>query len=195
VCTGPVDNKNVLHRSVVTYQTILSYPGFFERLRQSMMRHVVWCTGFNRLHLSTYYKCSTISAVTHKLSVTEHMLVWTRFLFSVCRICAPICPHLSVASCTRICRSANIILGIVHFLKCTRCMRLYRSCFFSLIHVNVHHYFNLVPTVGVEPRKVSVMRTIDIKIQVHIFNVETLHVWTVPLPGFLFLDLKLFTRL
>jgi hypothetical protein len=33
--------------------------------------------------LSTYYKC-TFSAVTHKLHVSGHVLIWTFFLVSVC---------------------------------------------------------------------------------------------------------------
>jgi hypothetical protein len=35
--------------------------------------------------LSTYYKC-TLSAVTHKLNVSGHILIWTFFLVLVCGI-------------------------------------------------------------------------------------------------------------
>jgi hypothetical protein len=52
--------------------------------------------------LSTYYKC-ILSAITHKLNVSGHMLICTFFLVLVCGTRAKICPHLSVTPCVYVC--------------------------------------------------------------------------------------------
>jgi hypothetical protein len=38
-----VDKEKALHRIVDACQTIRNYPGIFERMRRSMMKHVVAC--------------------------------------------------------------------------------------------------------------------------------------------------------
>jgi hypothetical protein len=48
--------------------------------------------------LSTYYKC-TLSAITHKLNVSGHILIWTFFVVLVCELVPKNFPHLSVPSC------------------------------------------------------------------------------------------------
>jgi hypothetical protein len=65
-------------------QAIRNYPGIFERLRGSMMRRVEGCTQSHGGQLSIYYKC-TLSAVTHKLNISGHMLIWTLFLWNSCQ--------------------------------------------------------------------------------------------------------------
>jgi hypothetical protein len=46
--------------------------------------------------LSTYYNC-TLSAITHKLNVSGHMLIWTFFsLFLHVELVPKICPQLSI---------------------------------------------------------------------------------------------------
>jgi hypothetical protein len=78
----PVDNEEVLQHCIVnTCQTIRNYSDIFERMWQSMSRHVKAFTESHG-HLSTYYK-STISVTTHKLNVSGNMLIWTFFLVMV----------------------------------------------------------------------------------------------------------------
>jgi hypothetical protein len=45
--------------------------------------------------LSTYYKF-TLSAISDKLNVSGHMLIWVFFLVLVCGTRAQICPHLQL---------------------------------------------------------------------------------------------------
>jgi hypothetical protein len=113
-----------------------NYPGIFERMRQSMMRRFEMCIESHWHHLSTYCKY-TLSAVTHKLNVTGHVWVWTVSMYG---IRSPICPYLSVASCTSLCRPTDIILDSVHYVKSTWCTRLYGSYLFSFIHANGYHW-------------------------------------------------------
>jgi hypothetical protein len=47
---------------------------------------------------STYYK-PTLSARTHKLNVSGHMLIWTFFIALVCGTRAQVCLHLLVTLC------------------------------------------------------------------------------------------------
>jgi hypothetical protein len=81
VYSAPVDNEEALHRRIVdACQTIGNYPEIFERMRRSMMRSASGLA-LNLMEdiLSTFYK-STLSAVTHKLNVSGHMLTQTLFL-------------------------------------------------------------------------------------------------------------------
>jgi hypothetical protein len=48
--------------------------------------------------VGTYYK-STLSAITHKLNVSSHMLIRTFFLFWYVQLVPRVCPHLSVTPC------------------------------------------------------------------------------------------------
>jgi hypothetical protein len=80
VYAAPVDNEEPLqHRMVDACQTIRNYPDIFEWMWRSMMRRVEACI---EDILSTSYKC-TLSAVTHKLKVSRHMLIWKFFLILV----------------------------------------------------------------------------------------------------------------
>jgi hypothetical protein len=80
VYAASVDNEEALHhRIVAACQTIRCYPGIFERMRRSMMRRVEACTESHGGHFQhLLYKC-TLSAITHKLNVSGHMLIWTFF--------------------------------------------------------------------------------------------------------------------
>jgi hypothetical protein len=81
VYAAPVDNEEALHRRIVdACQTIGNYPGIFERMWRSMMRSTSeFALNLIEDILSTHYK-STLSAVTHKLNVSGHMLIRTLFL-------------------------------------------------------------------------------------------------------------------
>jgi hypothetical protein len=64
-------------------KTIRIYPGIFERMRRSMMGRVEACIeshGGHFEHLLRY----TLSAITHILNVSGHMLMWTFCLVLVC---------------------------------------------------------------------------------------------------------------
>jgi hypothetical protein len=66
------------HRIVDACQTIRIYPSNFERMQQS-----TWDVSRHALNLmmdslSIYYKCA-LSAITHRLNVSGHMLIWTFF--------------------------------------------------------------------------------------------------------------------
>jgi hypothetical protein len=79
-------------------QTIRNCPGIFERMRRSMMRCVRRALNLVEGILITYYKC-TLSAITHKLNVSGHMLIWTFVLVLVCgtraqSLSAPFCRTL-----------------------------------------------------------------------------------------------------
>jgi hypothetical protein len=82
VYAAPVDNKEA-HRAVDACQTIRNYPGIFEGIRRSAMRRVEACTESHGGHLSPYCNC-TVSAITHKLNVSGHVLIWTFFPVMVC---------------------------------------------------------------------------------------------------------------
>jgi hypothetical protein len=72
VCAAPVDNEEALHHRIVdACQTIRNYRGVFERMRLCMMRRVDACI---EDILSSHYKY-TLSALTHKLNVSGHMLI------------------------------------------------------------------------------------------------------------------------
>jgi hypothetical protein len=73
VHADPVDNEEAFdHHILEICQNIRNYPGIFERMRRSMMRHVEACTKYHGGHFDR-------SAVTHKLNVSRHMLMWTFF--------------------------------------------------------------------------------------------------------------------
>jgi hypothetical protein len=78
---APVANEEAFyHRIVDACQAILNYAGIFEQMQRSMMNYVQACIesygGFAALIIN--YEC-TPSAVTHKLNVYGHMLIWTWF--------------------------------------------------------------------------------------------------------------------
>jgi hypothetical protein len=59
VYTAPVENKEALHpHTVDACQTIRNYPGIFERMWRSMMRHIETCIESHEDILSTYYICT-----------------------------------------------------------------------------------------------------------------------------------------
>jgi hypothetical protein len=64
-------------------ETSLNVPGIFEQMLRSMMKHVEACIEFCGGHFEHLYKC-TLSAVTHRLNVSGHMLIWTFFFSCFC---------------------------------------------------------------------------------------------------------------
>jgi hypothetical protein len=76
--SAPVTTEEAHHLRMDACQTICSYPGIFERMRQSVIRHVEAALNIMEEILSTYYKC-THSDITHKLNVAGHMLIRTFF--------------------------------------------------------------------------------------------------------------------
>jgi hypothetical protein len=62
VCAAPVDNEEALHQRIVdACKTIRKHPGIFERIRQSMTRHVETCIeshGGHAEHLLQIYSFS-----------------------------------------------------------------------------------------------------------------------------------------
>jgi hypothetical protein len=97
VYAAPVDNEEALHHRIVdACQTIRNCPGIFGRMPRSMSRRVL---NLMEAILSTY-KCTPL-AITHKLNVSGHMLIWAYFFFSCFGMSnvSKACPHLSVTSC------------------------------------------------------------------------------------------------
>jgi hypothetical protein len=93
----PVDNEEELHLRIVdACQTIRNYPGISERMRRSMMRRVDLCIKSHRNILSPYYKF-TFSAVTQKLNVSGHMLIWTFILSWYAELVPKLCQQPSPA--------------------------------------------------------------------------------------------------
>jgi hypothetical protein len=62
------------------------------------MNVAVMCTDLMEDILGTYYKCA-LSAITHKLNVSAHMLLWKLFLVLVCGNRAQSFPRLLVTHC------------------------------------------------------------------------------------------------
>jgi hypothetical protein len=58
-------------------------PGIFQQMLQYMTRLVEACTKSRGGHFEHSHKCP-LSAVTCKLNVSGHMLIWTFFLVLVC---------------------------------------------------------------------------------------------------------------
>jgi hypothetical protein len=70
---APVDNEVALHRRTVDIcQTISNCPAIFERMRRSMMRRVEACIEPHGGHFGNLL--CTLSAITHKLNVSGHIL-------------------------------------------------------------------------------------------------------------------------
>jgi hypothetical protein len=101
VYAAPVNNEESLHDLIVDVcQTTRNYLGMSELIRRSKMGRVVVCIESHGEHLSTYYKY-IISAITHKLNVSGHVLIWTFFfLFLYLQLVPKICLNLSVILCT-----------------------------------------------------------------------------------------------
>jgi hypothetical protein len=75
VYAAPVDNEEALHHRIVdACQTIRNYPGIFERMRRPMMRCVEAFIESHGGHFEHLFKC-ILSAITHKLNVSGHMLI------------------------------------------------------------------------------------------------------------------------
>jgi hypothetical protein len=100
VYAAPVDNEESLHhRTVDACQGIRNYPGIFELILRSMMRRAEACMESHDFILNTYCNC-TLSAITHKLNVSGHMLIWTFFLSWYVELVPKVCPQFSATSCT-----------------------------------------------------------------------------------------------
>jgi hypothetical protein len=62
-----------------------------------MMRHVKECTESDGGHFEP-----TLSAVTHKLNVTRHMLLWKFLLFWYVQLMLKVRPHLPFTLCIKV---------------------------------------------------------------------------------------------
>jgi hypothetical protein len=71
VYAAPVNNEEAVHRTVDACQTIRNCPVISERMLRSMMRRVEGCI---ECHGGHFEHC-TLSAITHKLTVSEYTLI------------------------------------------------------------------------------------------------------------------------
>jgi hypothetical protein len=56
---------------------------------------------------SAFYKC-TLLAITHKLNVSGHMLIWTIFFFWCVKLPPRVCPLFSITLCIRYWRLTDL---------------------------------------------------------------------------------------
>jgi hypothetical protein len=103
VYAAPVDNKEVLHRTVDACRTIPNYPGIFARMRRSMMRRVEACIDSHGEYcehlLQTHSFNSNSRFRTHvDMGIFSCFCMWNSYpkyvrtfqLHPVCKVCVRI---------------------------------------------------------------------------------------------------------